>query len=331
MKWLLRAGGAVLVAAASVYFLIFVYRTARNYDIQPLFSAPMIGAVAAAALCSASALPISSWAWGRLLLGTGVRFPTLQLNMIMGLTQIAKYLPGNIGQHLGRSAMSLQRGIPAASLFITLAIEVLLVSSAAVVVGVVGLMVPTLGAAGVGGGKASVLAVAALGVGLALTALLFTTPLLPSLTRWAAPGLAAKMSKARALVPPVPVLGAAFLAYALNYVLVGAGLYLIAFTAAGVTAVALPFFIGVFALSWVVGFVIPGAPAGLGVREATMAMLLAPVVTDASAVAIIICFRIATMLGDLIGLAWGCGLYLVVRETRPVPLTTGDSTTEGKS
>jgi hypothetical protein len=63
--------------------------------------------------------------------------------------------------------------------------------------------------------------------------------------------------------------------------------------------------IAVFALAWVVGFVTPGAPGGLGVREGLMLLMLAPVFTAASASVLVIALRVATTLGDVLILAAG--------------------------
>jgi uncharacterized membrane protein YbhN (UPF0104 family) len=46
--------------------------------------------------------------------------------------------------------------------------------------------------------------------------------------------------------------------------------------------------VGAFAFSWVCGFVVIGAPAGLGVREVVMSAALAPTMAEADALAVTI-------------------------------------------
>jgi uncharacterized membrane protein YbhN (UPF0104 family) len=80
--------------------------------------------------------------------------------------------------------------------------------------------------------------------------------------------------------------------------------------------------ISVFALAWVVGFITPGAPGGLGVREALMVLMLAPAYTAASASVLVIALRIATTLGDALILV--IGLLLLpgrtgLSATKPTP------------
>ncbi len=308
MRRRLRLVGALVGVAASVYFAAFAYRTVTRHDFHSLWTMPMIVAVSAAAVAYGSVIPTSSWAWGQLLRGSGVLFPTLELNLIMGLTQIGKYLPGSVAQHLGRTAMSIERGMPATALFLSLVVEVLLTMAAALAVGVAGL---TLAARGAGPLPVWPLRAAALG-GLCLVILLAGLGMAVRSPSWLplvwASRLAAAKPRSWARAG-----GAAFLAYALNYAVVGAGLYGVALAAAGVAPAALPFFIGVLALSWIAGFVAPGAPAGLGVREGVMAALLTPTLDSTRALETILAFRVATTLGDLLGLAWGAALYAVER------------------
>lgn len=61
-----------------------------------------------------------------------------------------------------------------------------------------------------------------------------------------------------------------------------------------------------FTISWLLGVVTPGAPAGLGVREAALLVLLANLATAGQLLSIIIISRVVTSLGDFIFFAvWG--------------------------
>ena len=70
---------------------------------------------------------------------------------------------------------------------------------------------------------------------------------------------------------------------------------------------------GVYACAWIIGTVTPGAPGGLGVREAILVLLLAPYCGEGVAVAAALFLRIATTLADLlsflIGLVWRRMVY----------------------
>lgn len=71
-----------------------------------------------------------------------------------------------------------------------------------------------------------------------------------------------------------------------------------------------------FALAWVLGFLAPGAPAGLGVREGALAFLLAGSVDDQRVLTLILAMRIVTVMGD--GLCWLVGLIGLHRASRRV-------------
>ena len=58
--------------------------------------------------------------------------------------------------------------------------------------------------------------------------------------------------------------------------------------------------ISAFILSWVAGFVTPGAPGGIGVRESVQILMLSPVYGKESALAAAVLFRVVSILGELI-------------------------------
>ena len=62
----------------------------------------------------------------------------------------------------------------------------------------------------------------------------------------------------------------------------------------------MPGLVAGFALAGIVGFVTPGAPAGLGVREGVMLLLLGTQYPAAEAGAIVVGLRLATTLGDIL-------------------------------
>lgn len=62
--------------------------------------------------------------------------------------------------------------------------------------------------------------------------------------------------------------------------------------------------VSVMSLSWVIGYVTPGASAGIGVREAIFTILLSDL-TAGVAPLIAVCYRIITIFGDLIYFLFG--------------------------
>ena len=56
--------------------------------------------------------------------------------------------------------------------------------------------------------------------------------------------------------------------------------------------------ISIFTISWFVGFVIPGAPGGIGVRETAIIYFMAAAAGEGESVIIAIAIRFVTLLGD---------------------------------
>ncbi len=320
MRRLAQVAGILLSLAASGYFCVFVYNTGTRYDARALFSWPLATGAALVALGYVAIIPISSWAWERLLQSMGVRIPLLRLNMILGVTQIAKYIPGNVVQLLGRSAMSIRRGVPPAATVVTLVVETALTFAAAIVVGVLGLCLYARGMPAVLLSQPRILGLAVLAAILALLTPAVVIRFLPAIARRISP----RFGMAQNLALPAPsALAAAFAAYSLNYVLIGLGLYATVVAVAGAVPGMWALCIGVFALSWALGAVAPGVPAGLGVREGAMAAFLSPALGGPAALQVIIGFRIATTVGDLLALAWGGSIFLQDRMNAVTSLAPG--------
>jgi hypothetical protein len=92
-----------------------------------------------------------------------------------------------------------------------------------------------------------------------------------------------------------------FLICVLRLVLVAVA-YLIVLTVLGqaVTFEMVPRIIGLFALSWMIGFVVPGAPGGLGIREAIFLMFMGDTLCETILISSVIIHRLACIFGDIL-------------------------------
>ncbi|RJP38308.1 MAG: hypothetical protein C4548_13300, partial [Desulfobacteraceae bacterium] len=63
---------------------------------------------------------------------------------------------------------------------------------------------------------------------------------------------------------------------------------------------AMPYLAGAYVLAWLAGFLTPGAPAGLGVRELVLASLLAGLASIPSILFTVLMSRAITAIGDLL-------------------------------
>ncbi len=199
-------------------------------------------------------------------------------------TQIAKYLPGNVGHLLTRHFRLKGEDRTHAILF-----RAFLFESAAMVV------------------------TAALIAGLFLS--LF--PMSDSQTPWIEnnplalligaavliAGYAALIFRFRAAVAEVT---AALAALAVFFALSGLAFYGISKL---IVPQAGPGLAGLAVIAWIAGFVVPGAPGGLGPREAALLALSAPSLGEPAALLAIGLYRLTTLVGDLI--CFGVGRALL--------------------
>lgn len=314
-SWRILGSAAALIVTA--LFVWYVVRSLRGHDLSVYATPRAVLGIVLAAILWACGAPLLALAWNEMLVGLGVKRSRRELFGIVGITQFAKYVPGNVAQYIGRVGMSLARGIPARPLAVTLILETLLVIAAAVVVGVGAGALSEVGLQSVRNHAGQLVLISAVVV-LASIGLLVLRRLAPALLQRFAPRYAPALDGT--LLPPQTSLVRAFALYCLVYIVVGAGLVLLAhFLLPGAQQEGW-LLIAAFSLAWAVGFVTPGAPGGLGVREGLMLLMLAPVFTAASTGVLVIALRIATTLGDVIILA--AGSLALPKRTTPPPATT---------
>lgn len=301
-KRLYRACGVVVVATVTALFIWYVVRSLRGHDLSVYMTPRAALGIVLAALCWSASVPLLGLTWRTLLAGLDVHKSTRELTAILGITQFAKYVPGNVAQYIGRVGMSLRRGIPARPLAASMVVETLMVIAAAIVVGV-GTGVLSGAGLDVVRQHGSQLALIAALLLLATIGLAAFPRVAPKLLHQCAPKYAQALDGN--LLPNRIALAKAFVSCCFMFFVVGAGLILLALFLVPDAAHNYWLLIAAFSLAWAVGFVTPGAPGGLGVREALMLLMLAPVYTAASASVLIIALRIATTLGDMLALAGG--------------------------
>lgn len=217
---------------------------------------------------------------------------------ILMLSQLGKYLPGNVGHHLARVGLARTRGYPVATASFAIAVEL---ATSLLVASVIGAGFFLIAPEAMRGSlmpwvpdfsKVSRTA-------LVLGCLLATA----GLGVWAVGRLLQKHK-----LPSARVLGITAVIAAANFVVLGTVLSLVLQVVAPEAPLSFPFIAAAYAYAWILGTVTPGAPGGIGVREAILVLLLAPYCGESPALAAAIYLRLATSLADLLsfmlGLAW---------------------------
>ncbi|HEV8550343.1 MAG TPA: lysylphosphatidylglycerol synthase domain-containing protein [Polyangiaceae bacterium] len=253
---------------------------------------------AAVAVFFAGALQ-DGWAWGWLLRTLEVPARPRAALGVFAVAQFAKYLPGNVGQHVGRIELSRRQGWQLGRVAVSLLIENGFGVGGGALFAVLG--IPGLDASFMSAKLASVGFLLVLGtVGGALAARwLLAEP--PSVVRrWL------KLDGDIRL--QIPFLFTLLLSHLLSYAAVAAGLALLVIGAGSRLEPWLWQLPAIVAVSWLSGYLTPGAPAGLGVRELIVTRLLAPNTGTSIAVAVALSWRMVALASDLSML--GLGLLL---------------------
>ena len=306
------AAGLIVTAL----FVWYVIRTLHGHDLSVYATPRAALGIALASLLWSCGAPLLAQAWRELLNSLGAHRSWRELFGIIGITQFAKYVPGNVAQYIGRVGMSLARGIPARPLAVTIILETLLVIASAMVMGVGTGALSEIGLQVVRRHGAQ-LALIVLLVVSAIAGLFVFRRVAPVLLKRFAPKYAPVLDGT--LLPSQICLARVFVLYCCMYACMGIGLIVLAHFLLPGTLHDYWLLIAVFALAWVVGFVTPGAPGGLGVRESLMLLMLAPAFSTASASVLVIALRVATTLGDVLILIAG---FLLLPKRHDVPSTT---------
>jgi Uncharacterised protein family (UPF0104). len=306
-KQLVRWLGLLLALAACIYFVRYAHHALAGKDLSSLLDGNVLIAMAALTMLYALLIPSTAIAWTWLLRAMEQRVGYGRMLSILATTQFGKYLPGNIAQHIGRVALTRGAGVQLSAALFSVAYEMLLVLVAcAHITALVLLWAPpdALSHWELAKYRLPLLLVVTL-------AAIGTLLLAPRLASWLASYRASRRGEHDYVLPRLhlnaPTVIACYAMYTANFFLIGSGLWLVSHALLAGTAPTpnVIFLVGAFAGSWILGFVAPGAPAGLGIREAILSAWLSGSLPPTQIVLLVVALRIATTLGDLVNLVFG--------------------------
>lgn len=302
--------GILLALVASGYFVAHASRALAGQNLSGLLDRQVLFAAAGLTALYTASIVTTALAWSRMLSAMKQPHPLRLLLPILAATQFGKYLPGNVAHHFGRVALARSVGIDMGPAILSISYELLLALVAAAHVGAITLLwapPKVLMHWGLAEHRWALLSTVTLG---AAAMLLFAPRIASMLMRLRSP--AKEPTSQGKLQLDFSSAMTCYSLYMSGLFLIGFGLWLVAGTLVqGGTQLPGPlFFIGAFASSWILGFIAPGAPAGLGVREAMLSAWLSGVLPPAQAILLIVTLRIATTIGDLANFGWGSILLL---------------------
>ena len=299
MKRLLALAGSALALLCAAFFLHGVASHWDQIRAIPLDGRTAVSFALAVVLYAGTYLAAArSWQLVLRLLRASLGYR--HALRILATSQFAKYLPGNVAHHVGRVVLAQRAGIRAEAAVASLALDTGLVVAAAATCTLSALPLLRRAVAEHGTAMMRNLALLALAAIVLAGLALLVRPLRTRLVR----GVRAFSS------PLAPgqrgAVAEAFLQYVLNFVLGAAALGVLLAGLTGTDRVPWGDLLGVYAIAWLVGFLVPGAPAGIGIRESLLTLGLSPALGADVAVAATALFRFATVIGD--GLVFAAGM-----------------------
>ncbi|MEH2111781.1 UPF0104 family protein [Nostoc sp. C052] len=244
----------------------------------------------------------AGWIWTWILQELNQPVSSPQFIQVYLKTNIAKYLPGNIWHHYGRIVAAKNANIPTGAATLSVLLEPLLMLAAALIIIV---LCSSQFAAANTTLVIRILQLLSLAVVLCAIHPWFLNPVIRFLYR-----LKAKKSAATTQ-PTVPFSLKSYplrpLLGELGFMGLRAAGFILTISALGsLNGNQIPLLLGAFSCAWLLGFVVPGAPGGLGVFEATAYELLRHHFPAALVFSAIALYRLISILAETAGaiLAW---------------------------
>ncbi len=265
-------------------------------EVAPALAQVGWSAFALATLAASVALAFNALSWRAVMRAVGLAAPVGEAAAVFLISQPGKYVPGAVWPVLAQAEFAREHGVSRAKALTGSLVAMIVGVATAGVVGATALL------AAAPGSLADYWWAVVVAVG--LVALLVP----PVLARVVA--LALRVTRRG---DQVVAIGARPLVISagwsvLNWLALGVQAWLLLRPLAPHAQSAVALATGAFALSWLVGFLVVIAPAGIGPREAALVAALASVATAPQALAVAVLSRAAMTVADLMGLAVGLAL-----------------------
>ncbi|PJZ67626.1 hypothetical protein CH371_06375 [Leptospira wolffii] len=289
----------VTILFVSISLFFFIFYLAKHYENLPHISWNLRSSAGLATslllyLCN---MLIAGFAWFILLKPYGQKISPGKAIYIVAFSQFGKYLPGNVGQHIGKLTLSKGEEFPLSKTIQAIIVETALLVVAGASISAIGLLFYDFYTVS----KSNLL--------LTEFALLFLIALLAPkivfhLINKYGKGFLTKYTGGEKLnLPNTKNLIILILLDLTTFLNLGLILNILSRTVFEFPENNFFFLTTTFAWSWILGYLAPGAPAGLGVREAIVLASLSTRFEPGIAIGLSILLRFITTIGD--GIAFG--------------------------
>ncbi|MEA5552216.1 lysylphosphatidylglycerol synthase domain-containing protein [Anabaena cylindrica UHCC 0172] len=242
----------------------------------------------------------AGWIWTWVLKELNQTVPTFQFIQVYLKTNIAKYLPGNVWHYYGRILAAKDANVSTGVATLSVLLEPLLMLAAALITIV--LFGGQLAIDNVNNMGVKIIQLLSLAVVLSAVHPRFLNPAIRFLYQLKKNKSESENQSISNFIieryPLKPLLGElVFLG------LRGTGFILTMFALSPLHLSQIPLLLGAFSFAWVLGLVVPGAPGGIGVFEATALTILQPHFPTALVISAIALYRLISILAETAGAA----------------------------
>ncbi len=274
----------LIIGLAGMAFLLRTMWTHRD-EMKDSFSHLTWSSLVGAVFFAFMSMSYLGWMWGRLLLRRGYKVPRAQLVSWYYTGQLGKYVPGGVWAVVGRAEMAVRGGVPRADAYSVTGLSMFTTYSAAALCAALGSLLswerPIIGAA----------LLLALVFGLSVYAI---APL-----RQRFMGLLRKVtSGTNELTAPKDMLSLTIVQVP-AWIMISLSTTITAHAFGAEVGVLHMFFVS--SLSWLIGFLVIGAPGGLGVRESIFTGLLSASIGTSTALSLAVASRMIFVSVDFLG------------------------------
>jgi len=274
----------LIIGLAGMAFLLRTMWTHRD-EMKDSFSQLTWSSLVGAVFFAFMSMSYLGWMWGRLLLRRGYTVPRAQLVSWYYTGQLGKYVPGGVWAVVGRAEMAVRGGVPRADAYSVTGLSMFTTYSAAALCAALGSLLswerPIIGAA----------LLLALVFGLSVYAIAPLRQRLMGLLRKVTSGtneLTAPKDMLALTIVQVPA-----------WIMISLSTTITAHAFGAEVGVLHMFFVS--SLSWLIGFLVIGAPGGLGVRESIFTGLLSASIGTSTALSLAVASRMIFVSVDFLG------------------------------
>jgi len=274
----------LIIGLAGMAFLLRTMWTHRD-EMKDSFSQLTWSSLVGAVFFAFMSMSYLGWMWGRLLLRRGYKVPRAQLVSWYYTGQLGKYVPGGVWAVVGRAEMAVRGGVPRADAYSVTGLSMFTTYSAAALCAALGSLLswerPIIGAA----------LLLALLFGLSVYAIAPLRQRLMGLLRKVTSGtneLTAPKDMLALTIVQVPA-----------WIMISLSTTITAHAFGAEVGVLHMFFVS--SLSWLIGFLVIGAPGGIGVRESIFTGLLSASIGTSTALSLAVASRMIFVSVDFLG------------------------------